>query len=305
MNLKDFMMSLLPSFAKESVLDDCQITATEIKDYTKLAYQQAVPLYHNWKFKSADVLADFETFDRMVKGKNGDNPIETIFKGFDNVLHNLQDCAVLIDKTYSQEIAGGGFTYQKANLLQFVEACAFVSKYARKFLMLVNIRETVEMANSDEQSSEQIKVTDSLAPAEIEWLRMNLVSFCTLFNVTTGEPNNVRKAIAEIPDVVITAENAETLAATIGDKKIDPFEMKLIPVWLNPIYHVRIRIAEWQTTRYKAAKEELQLLQLQKLAMQKQSEGKPDAHLQKQIKYMEGRIQGLNYKIAEMEKNYG
>ena len=32
-------------------------------------------------------------------------------------------------------------------------------------------------------------------------------------------------------------------------QKIDPFQMRFIPAWLNIIYHVRLGIAEWQVGR--------------------------------------------------------
>ena len=80
--------------------------------------------------------------------------------------------------------------------------------------------------------------------------------------------------------------------------------MRFIPVWLNPIYHIGMRIAEWQAKRYKSAKEELSLLQLRKLNLERVSAGKPDAKIQSEIKYLEARIQGLNFDIDEMEKKY-
>lgn len=90
----------------------------------------------------------------------------------------------------------------------------------------------------------------------------------------------------------------------MGSAKVDPFQMDLIPIWLNPIYHIGMFVSEWQADRYKAAKEEVRLLQLRKLNLEKTIEKKPDAKIQHEIEYLSNRVQGMNFKIEKMEKDY-
>lgn len=295
MRTPNYLASLLPSFATETVLEDCRITRGEIKDITLPAYHAAVPLLKGWKYKTDAIVADMGQFRRIIKGN--DDFVVAVEKSFKTILENLDIVEDMVTKTFNQEVAGSGVTYLKSNLLQFVECVAFVSKYARKYLIYIYVMETSHFTDSN------TTVAESLTPAEIEWLRANFVSFCTALNVTSTAPMSVRKAIADIPDIVVTADNAQTLGSTMGENKIDPFQMRLIPVWLNPIYHVGMFVAEWQSSRYKAAQEELKLIQLRKLNLERLSQGKPDAKLQKEISYMESRIQGLNYKLAKMEKD--
>jgi hypothetical protein len=297
--LNSFVASLLPTFGKDCVIEDIRLTRNEITEYTAPSYVAAAELFKTWKFKSEDLDKMFGIFKRMVKGSGSDNCITTIEKGFKTILENLDYVEEQISTTYSEEVAGVGFTYKKANLLQLVECISFVSKFARKFLIYIYICETSLVEGND------TIISESLSPIEIDWLDANFVSFCTAFNVVTNQPAHVEKQVAAIPDIIITSENEHSLAATLGEEKIDPFQMKLIPIWLNPVYHVGMFIAEWQSDRYKAAKEEVKLLQLRKINLQKLSDGKPDAHIQQEIKYMEGRIQGINFKIAKMEKKNG
>jgi hypothetical protein len=297
MQIKNFLSSLLPTFGKDRVLEDCRITRTEIKEFTQPAYDIAAPALKGYKFKSESVETLFATFSRMVKDAGRENPIVYIQKSWKPILENLDHMEKMVEKTYSEEVAGIGLTYMKANLLQFVEALHFVSKYARKFLLYVYICETAEYEEGG------TSVAESLTPSEMEWITANIVAFCTAFNVVSGNPNQVEKKLADIPDVVITEDNVGTLSATMGEHKIDPFQMKLIPVWMNPIYHIGMFVAEWQATRYKAAKEELRLVQLRKLNLEKVSNGKPDAAVQKEIAHLEDRIQDLNYRIHKLEKD--
>lgn len=295
MKIAQYLSSLLPSFGKDQVLEDARITREEIKETTEPAYASAAQIFKGWKFKSKVLQAQLATFERTVKTRGG-NPILTIEKSWKPILENLDDVTKTIEKIYNEDVAGAGMTYLKANLLQFVECCAFVSKFARKFLIYVYICETAEYADSGTQ------IAESLSPAEIEWIGVNFLSFCTALNIAAGNPVQVKKQMADIPDIVVTSENASTLPATLGEHKIDPFQMKLIPIALNPIYHIGMMVAEWQASRYKASKEEVKLLELRKLNLEKLQAGKPDANVQRQIAYLESRIQNLNYKITKMEK---
>lgn len=297
MKIANYLQSLLPSFGKDRVIDDCRLTRTEIKDITHPSFEAALPVFKTWKFKSDTIKNHSATFDRMVKKAKPGNMVVAIEAAFKPMLENLDAAQDLIAKTYNEDVAGAGLTYLKANLLQFVECIGFVAKYARKFLLYIYICETAEFG-----ADGGTLLGESLSKAEIQWLESNFVSFCTALNIASGNPAHVRKSIEEVPDILVTSENISTLGATVGESKLDPFQMKLIPIWMNPIYHVGMFVAEWQADRYKASKEEAKLIELRKLNLIKLTEGKPDAHIQREIAYMETRIQGINYKIAQMEK---
>ena len=298
MKIMNFINSLLPTFGKNRVVEDLRLLRTEIIEHTEPAYNTASRLLSKWKFKSPQIIELSNTFNRMVKSGNK-NLITTISESWPDILKNLTHAEELVDKTLNIEVVGASMTYSAVNLLQFCEAVGFVSKYARKLLLYIYISET---SIFDYENSNLEK---NLSKVEVEWINTNLVSFCTAFNIVSGKPEQIQKQFSNIPDAVVTNDNVKTLSATIGEDKIDPFHLNLIPIWMNPIYHVGMFVAEWQAERYKAAKEEVRLLQLRKLNLEKLSEGKPDAKLQKEIDYMETRIQGLNYKLDKMEKANG
>lgn len=291
MNIRKYLVSLLPSFGRAEVEEDIRITRSEIKEFTQPAYEQAVTVFRGWKFKSESLEPQLTTFGRMVKGHG--NPIETINAGWKNVLENLDQAEFLIKAHVSNEIAGAGLTYLKGNLLQFIEAVAFVSKYARKFLNYVYVCETAEFAEGG------TSVMESLTPAELEWIKANFVTFCQAFNIVTGNPSKIKTQLENVPDIVVTPDNTDTVGAQ--GSKVDPFHMGLIPIWMNPIYHVGMFVAEWQADRYNSAKQERKLVELRMLNLKKLHEGKPDAAVQREIQYLESRVQGLNFKIQKME----
>jgi hypothetical protein len=295
--MHQLLASLLPNFERETVLEDLRITRSEFKEVIEPAYEGAVQFLKGWDFKSDEVNDLFTSWKRIVKGAGNDNMYVTIHKGIDEIIKNLHEVEELIKKTFSEDIAGTGLTYMKGNLIQFVEYAGFVAKYARRFLMYTYIYETGKY----EQGG--TSVTESLTPAEKQWIEQNFVNFAMAFKAVSGNPGNVKKGLEEVPDIVATADNAHTLPHTVGEDKLDPLQMRFIPVWLNPIYHIRMRVAEWQTARYHASREELALLQLRLLNLKQTTDGKPDANVQKRIDVLEKRIGDLNYKITKMEND--
>lgn len=298
MKIQQFVGSLLPSLAKEDILDDIQNTRKELKEITIPAYNSVLALMKSWKFKAPRVQDRADTYGQMVKKGN---VIVLIAAALPDVAKNLDVVEKMIDATFNEDAAAQGLTFLKAQTIQFVEMASFVSKFARKFLDYVLVFETQAVGESA-ADQQQFEVT--LSPREIQYIENNFLNFCTAIQVTSGMNGDVKKALDDIPEIVITDTNVDTLQHTVGDKKLDPLQMRLIPVWLNPIYHIGLMIAEWQANRYKAAKAELKLVELRKLNLEKLSQGKPDAHLQKMISYEEGRAQDLNYEIAEMERKY-
>src|SRR5205085_1966090 len=138
------------------------------------------------------------------------------------------------------------------------------------------------------------EINQSIVPAEVRYLKDNFIQFCTIMANLIKPVTMIESQLQQIPDIVITDENSKTLEHTAGDSKIDPFSHGIVPICMNPIYHFRMRVAEWQVDRLNNAKEEKKLLELRKLKMERAKAGKKDAGLDKQIDYIQGRIENLD-----------
>lgn len=302
MEIGNFFKSLVPSFSKDTVLDDCKATRVELQNTVVPAYKQGAELLKNAKFKSAEV-AKFDKDFRAGADKAQGNIIVSIDKMLPVIIGNIEECEDLVKRTFGEEVAAGGLTYMKAQLLQLVEASAFFAKYARQFLIFVYVMESAPFTEATDEQYDAIK--SHLTPAEILFISENFRNFVTVFNALTIHSADVRKKLEAVPDVVITADNVQTMPHTVGAVKLDPLKMGFIASWLNPIYHIRMAIADYQFNRYKAAQAELQLLQMRKLNLERLLSGQPpNAALQRDIEYMERRIGDLRAKITKMERDY-
>lgn len=295
MKIDQYLTSLLPSFSKERVMEDCRLTRSEIKDISLPLYETASKAFKGHKFQNEEVQNMQAVFGRMVKGHSG-GLIDGVLSALKQSLENLDEVEKLIDQVYNEEVAGAGLTYLKAHLLQFTEWTSFESKYSRKLLIYVLILESAQYPDSGSVLSE------SLEPAEVEWVKNNFVHFCTAVNVVAQPTAKLKSSLATVPDIAITKDNVHTLKTTMGESKIDPFSVGLIPIWLNPIYHVRMAIAEWRADRYQATKEEKKLIELRILNLKRAQDGKPDAGIQKEIEYSERRLANINYRIEKQER---
>lgn len=302
----DYVASLLPTFTKNRVIEDARATREELDDVVAPSYEQALKVFTRYKFKTEELDVLENTFHRMHPHAS-ENMVVSIEKGMKEILKNIKDLEEVIERTYNNDVAGMGLSYRKANLLQLLEAYTFVSRYARKFLTYAYVCETALLdaagqSVKPEVASEIIK--SQTIPADVDYLKQNIVYFSNCFLVCAGlgKHKDLSKVVEDIPDVVITKDNEHTLTATQGIEKVDPFRMGFIPVWLNPVYHVGMLVAEWQAGRYKAAQEELRTLQLRKLNLEKKLEGKSDAKIEQQIAYMQKRVDDLEYRLVKMEK---
>lgn len=296
MNILNFIKKLVP-FPRDQVLEDCRITRTEISEFTAPLYNQGREQFAGSKFKSETIKDLNASFQRLFKTERNDNMVVAISKVWPDALKNLDHMADLVRTTFNDDVAGAGLTYTKANVLQFVEFSSFASRYARALLNLVYVEESAQHEDSG------VDLAESITKAERDWLHLHFVNFCSVLSVVASKPEMVEKTLRELPDIQVTADNAATLSHTLsgGEAALDPFNMRLVPVALNPIYHIRMRVAEWQVNRYNEAKDEMAMLELRRLNLKKMEDGKPDAALQKKISYLEERVNKQKFHIAQME----
>ena len=297
MSILTYLKGLLPSFRKNAIVESCEMTSTSLREHTLPAYLSAEALFKSGKFKNA-IAQDFATVYFKNVGKAGAlGMMGSIRERLDNALVILLYISTNAKTLYSDVETNISLTYVKLTCLRLVEAAEFSNTYARKLLNYVFILETA-------QADASVSVKDSLTPAEIAWLDKGFLDFCLCMNTLGSSVEVIKKHLAEMPDASITSLTEKTFPTTLGVDKIDPFQMRHLSASVNPFYYFGMMIAERQAKRYKAAKAELELLQLRCLNLDKLYNKNPDARLQKEIEYMENRVVGLSYDIVKMEEEY-
>lgn len=296
MAIENIIKFLLPTFGRDRIIEDIRITRGELSDLIPM-YEASAQTFKNWRFGSQEVKDSFKVFANMVGGRDASNPIVRIASDLPKVLENLQVVEDLVLSRLGNSVAGKGLTYKQATLVKFVDAAFLVSKYARKYLNFVYVGETAS------QNGGQTVVKESIPPVELEWLHKTMVDFCNAFLTATRASGETRELIEDVPEIEVAASSAASLKSTVGERKLDPLKLGFVASNANPIYFVRMLVAEWQVMRHKETRDELTMLQLRKLNLEKLKAGRQDANLEKQIQVVESRIQETSYKLAQMEMN--
>ena len=295
MKIAEYVQSLLPRISTSSVEKDLANVRSELRDHTLPPFDSMQELMSDWRFKD-NWTKDFDkAFDKEVKTRlRGNYLIKTheILKNTQDTINTLEK---LVDKKYAKDVVRSAMSYQQSSILQLVESISFASKYARKLLIRTLGLETSLYRNNSFMGKE-------LTKKEIQWLDDNRHLFFLTMRALNHKPKDVEKMIGEIPDVEVDPDNHDNVVAVSGAKKLDPFGLSTFGLIMNPIYHIRIQITEWQVARYEAAKEERKMLEYQILDLRKALDEEHDPKLEQALEYTQDRVARLNYKIHKMEE---
>lgn len=293
MNIGKYVASLLPSFEKSRIEEDIRIQREELSENTIPPYASAAEWFEVDGFSSRENKDYDKLFTRSVEvdRKIRGNYITVVHGALERALESVQMIEEGLDKHFGRDVAAGGMTYTRANILRYLEVVSFGTRYARKLLL---------WTLHNEKSAAGRRIGDPFTKAEEKWLQENRRAFFQAVRVMAHQAKDIRAILTNIPDMVVVPEEIEIAKETVGLAKIDPLKMNLIPTWANPVYHVRMAVAEWQVARYKAAQEEKRMLEYRLLALKELREGKEDAKLEQQIEYTENRVKKLNHRMAKL-----
>lgn len=296
MNLINYVKGLIPLFKKDEVIDSCNLTKKSIENHTLEAYITAEKLFKDKNFKSKELGDLVFDYNKVVQSVPGTKIIKAIRESLDNSIVLLDYIAGVSKNEFSDTEASLALSYKKSTYLRVIQAASFVDTYAGKFLNYIYICETSELDNSD--------IKDCLLPIEIKWIKDNIYQFCLASKVLLTTKENFHKSIDGIPNATISELTETTFPTTIGMAKVDPFNLRGISASWNPFYIIGLRKVVSQVAQYKASQASLELLQLRKLNLEKLYLKQPDAALQKEIEYMQNRVDELNYELAKQHDIY-
>lgn len=295
MRILDFIRSMLPRLRKDQILEDLRITEGELKNSVTPAYDDAEKFFKTAKLKSKDSAEMSTTFYRNYKASrvNKQNMVLEIGSRIKNVVANLKFVSEQNEDLLERDVFKDGLTAKKAILVRSAEQLSFVSRYAIDLLNLVYLNETKEMGGA----------VHDLVPIQKSKLTGNVGNFAAILSIFGEEPEKFQKQFDTMPDVVINEKTFSSLAAVYTDDNLDPLHIPLVSGFeSNPIYHLRLLVAEWQADRYKVYKDKKRMLELRLLNLKMLDEKNPDPKVEQEIEYIQNRIEGLEFKMKKMEE---
>jgi hypothetical protein len=303
MNLLSFIHDIHGRFGKNEVAKSCELTLVQLNKYTLPAYQAAGDLFKATKLGHPENIHYEREIKKLVKGGsyNMFDSIVSSLQNAGNILTNIESKA---DEIFAQHESNLALSYKKATYLRLVAALTFGVEYARRFLNYVYVHEQNHLDSA-------YVPKEHLTPAEMKYITDNFLNFCTVLSCLNYKYEEINKKIMDLPDAQVTELTEQTYPATIGAVRIDPlnFNNFILPgdisARANPFYLIGTVIASFQVAQYTTAENELELLQMRRLNLEKLRDKSPSPALERELEKLEERVDNLRYERDRLAVRYG
>lgn len=300
MKLVDVVKAFLPHIDKNQVIEDLRVTSGELDNFVIPSYKHGVDFFKTNKLKStkSQSLSDifYRNFD-MQGGSKQPSVIGEVAKRLPFIKENTDYILKIAEELYERDIINEGLTAKKAVVLRAAGNLSFVSRFSIDLLNLLYVNEAIEVNAEIEESMQ-------LSPASIKHVETNIAAFARLVS-DYGIPNKkFSSIILETPDIIINSKTESAVRGLYNEQDIDRFSNVFKSGFTgNPIYHIRLVVAEWQSSRYKANKDKKKMLELRLLHLKLLNEKKNDAKLEQEIEYIQSRVDKISRYLTEVEES--
>lgn len=302
MNITDYIKGFAKSFGKGRVQEEIDCTRDDLTKHTL----EFLTTNHRWLASNErDLVSKYylESRDELIQGfsRSGylrpTNPFTMLEQSLTNAVKILDFIDGWLNKTITEEqLSGTAMSLSKANVLQFLDAIGFASRYTRNWLDVV--------FSAESNNHNKIAETAELTPAQIKFLSENQSAWTRVISLLATPVHEIERLINDIPEIVVSEANPKLLAATQGVQKTDPFRFGFVQSRWNPIWLAVVISSDWQATRYKTAREEKEMLELRLLRLQKQlqANGGNDPRLSSIIEKRTAQLDKKRGQLAKMER---
>lgn len=218
-----------------------------------------------------------------------------------NNLSNIRSSFDIIEKdvktAFSVQFTNNNMSFERANVLKFIEALAFYIRYARKFMLFAIAQESLAVGKA---------TAPKWSPAESEWIDTNMDQFAGLYVTMSLPPAEFKSRIQKASNATVDPQTFQLAQQSLGSQKTDPLEMDGFSPRQNIFLMAGKFLAEMQVNRYHEAKEEFYGLQLRLQELKDLNAGEPsNPVIQKQIQAYEKRISEYEYEMRKIEEKAG
>lgn len=298
MSLFDYVHSLRNFFHKDEIVEDLRINIKEYKEDLNRYVKNAAEFISHHGILSKEFKSLNYSFLTAVRGKDGFNVFEVISKDYTVINENMIFVKDLLQDKLSETSLNTGLSAQKAVAIRTSEQFSFFVDYLSKLLNYFYILESKGIVLNDIDSDPAIELTN----VQVKEINGGLNEFCKAFLVISDA--ELKEKITKIPNLIVNTDGKENPALAVGNPMdIDPFNTTSLQNFIgNPIYHLRSIKTTYQANKYKLLQERKKLLELRLSLLKDSKDGKNNPFLEKKISDMQDYINGLEYKLKELEE---
>lgn len=292
MRFIDYIKSLAPSTERRELLNQLDDLKDEYDSSLAPILDLAEELLLGMEHKSFLYKAYADQVGRSINYRG--DPLQLFFESLSNVRANMEVLQETIRNLFSFQFTNTGLTFNRANVLKYLEALNFYIRYGRKFLLFMIAQETMARGKAA-----PMKWTR----AENDWVRDHMTEFVSLYPAMSLKPAELKARFKQASTAEVNEETYELAVRSLGQAQIDPCRLDGFSPQNSPFLILGKYMAEMRVKRFQAAKEEYFGMQLRLQELRESVEGKPASPvLQKQIEQYEKRISDYEFEIAQIEE---
>ena len=293
MNPIQYVRNLLPIQERKEVLAALSQLQEELQENTLPVAVDVQEIFAGVELKSNYAQTVSSELRRRITFQG--NGLDMLVMALAQLNDNIGVLEAETKRVFSVQFSSTQLTYNRVNLLRYIDSATFYVRYFRKLALRLVAEEALVVGGA---------APVNWSKAEREWLDSGLRSFAGLYRAMAMSEAKLRQALQQTTNAEIDESTYETAVKAIGGTKIDPMELSNFAPTSNPLFSLGKTIAEWKVKRYQAAKEEHQALQLRIQEMRElRDTRKSSPKLQNLIKHTEQRIEQLDYRLAKIEED--
>lgn len=293
MNINAYVKSLKGVTGKDEVLSSLDVVQQDLSTKVVPIVGTAAAAFKTIKPKSEVVIGYEERYRQAFRLGRNASIIEDLRDRLHKVQKNLDILGQEIRKSMPETVSQMSIDHRSAVMMQLVDNAAFMNRFIRKFIEAVTVYETEAVGMYEDYQK------DNLTKGEAAWVEDRFPFFLETLEALSDD--HFKQKFDDIPNVKVDPDSDDN-NALFGRLKMDPFKMGFIPVSLNPFFHIGKWIAEFQAWRYKEAQEDLKRIQQRILLLEEAQQGKSNPQIEKEIKILRDKSEGLIYKINKAEE---
>lgn len=311
----DFINSLLGRTRKDDLLKDIQITRESINYFfhictsPNISYGAHFTMGNNVEGAKIMLNARVSKFSKLNsrQGKQVSTDFYRYFKPksfskksvlFFDICLTLQCIlgilAILetkIKDISSPDILVADMTVKRATLIRTVSHFSMIIDYSWDLLdyLLWYENSFLDMDKTQLVSLDN-KITTSI------------FGYAKLLSAYSIKPGTFYELFDSLPDVILNDKTSQGILSVYGNDRLDILNSDPVSgFYSNPIYHVRLVIAERQAKRHAIMVEKKKMLELKLMSLDVQKDKGDDPALTREINYIESRVRKLEHELHELE----
>lgn len=296
MNFLTYIQSLAPRISKPVVQKDIEATLKELDNQVIPMAHSVAEMYRVHPFTSlASKNLQAEIYGEIKFRSKAANYLFDLHTLLQNARANLVTIQKAVEVHVQQDTLRDGVTSRVAHLIRSASAISFISRFTLDILDFLLESET-------DSKTHEASATE-IPPARTKYILSSIERYVRLLADFGVPPKDMEKLLEDLPDVFVSPQNQRAISSMFSPAQIDPFrKTSLITNFVgNPIYHLRLMLADFEAKRYNAAKDKKVVMELRLIHLKNLLDNSPNPRVEREIEGVQKRIDSYDRYIREVE----